>query len=137
MKTVIGKVQKIWGCITTCEDRLIIYQIWEEESKQMYYILSETSIELNASCIYLEKELPSILKEVLMLCQLYNSRLHHDTYKNKYILYGPHLTQRTEQIICEIPSEYIDTCIEYKEKAEDPKIKKFYKWLEVQIRQGE
>jgi hypothetical protein len=136
MKTITGKIQKVWGCITTCEDRLIVYQVVEEITKTVYYILSETSIELNTSYTYLEKDLPNVIQEVLMLCQLHGSYLHHNIQKNKYVLYGPHLTHKTEHVICEIPADYMNQVIEYKERIEDAKIKLFYKWLDGQLRAG-
>lgn len=137
MKTIVGKIEKVWGCITTCDDRLIVYQVIEQKTKAIYYILKETSLELHTSYIYGEQELPSVVQEVLLLCQFYGTRIHHDTQNNKYLLYGPHLAHKTEHFLCEIPVEYMHEVIEYKKCPEDAKIKKFYQWLHSQLHQGE
>lgn len=127
---VCGIVLKVWGCITTCEDRLVIYQIAEEKTTQIYYIVSEQSIEINTYYTYKEKDIPSVIKDIILLCELSRSYVFHDMVTGRRVLYGPHLTRKKNgHMICDINKEYMDKVVTFQENPEDAKIRLFYKWL--------
>jgi|Laugresbdmm110sn_1035088.scaffolds.fasta_scaffold32682_2 hypothetical protein len=127
---VLGIILNIWGCITTCDDRLVIYKVAEQKTTQIYYIVSELSIEINSYYSYKENNLPFVIKEVITLCESYKCNLSHDINTGRRILYGPHISRKQGgQMICEVNKEYMETLIDFKENDEDQKIRQFYKWL--------
>lgn len=127
---VCGIVLKVWGCITTCEDRLVIYQIAEEKTTQCYYIVHEKSIEINTYYTYKEKDIPPVIQDIIHLCELSQGFVLREPITGNIVLYGPHLTRKLKgQMICNINNEYMDKIVEFKENTEDAKIKLFYKWL--------
>lgn len=127
---VCGIVLKVWGCITACEDRLVIYQIAEEKTTHIYYIVNERSIEINTYYTYKEKDIPPVIQDIIRLCELSKGFILHEPITGNQVLYGPHLTRKLKgQMICNINKEYMDRIVEFKENAEDAKIRLFYTWL--------
>jgi hypothetical protein len=129
-----GTVLKVWGCITTCEDRLLMYQLSETKTREMYYIVSELSIEINRSYTYKEKDLPPILREMILLCELARCFLYEDPTTHQRILYGPHIAlKKNQQMVYQINQEYFGQEIGFDIYPEDHRIKIFYKWLKTLI----
>lgn len=128
MNIMHGFVNKIWGCYTTCDDRLIIEEIIEKNTKTKYFVVNELSIEINKAYTYTDRTLPQIIKDIIILCELQQSCV--SLYNTKQTLYGPHILRKmTKQPIVDLELDYFKKEKEFYISHEDDKIKIFYKWL--------
>lgn len=124
---MFAKIKNIWGCITTCDDKLIIEELQEEKTSKIYYKVYETSFELNKHYIYEADKLPSVLNSIIQKC---HAVVKFNKDNKKHILYGPNLIKQTfDHPIYQFEEYYFLKEHDIQIIKEDKKVKAYYDWL--------
>ena len=120
-------ITNIWGCVLSCDDKLIIEELKDIHSDKLYYRIYETSHDLDKTPVYEESNLPSILNEIIYRCEC---TVKFNKGTKKHVLYGPHIIHKTfDHPIYQYEEDYFskEHCI--KVTKDTDKIKHFYDWL--------
>lgn len=120
-------ITNIWGCVLSCDDKLIIEELKDKNSDKLYYRIYETSHDLNKIPVYEESSLPSILNEIIYRCEC---TVKFNKASKKHILYGPHIINCTiNHPIYQYEEDYFSKEHLIKPTKDNQKIKHFYDWL--------
>lgn len=124
---MLVKVNNIWGCITVCDDKLIIEEVEDIKTKNIYYCIKEYSYDIEKIYTYDDTKLPDILDTIIHKCA---AVIKLDMHLNKNILYGPNLSKKTENnIIAQYDIDYFTKHHELEINREDKKMKVLCNWL--------
>lgn len=119
------KTINIWGAITTCDDKIIIEEVIDQDSNQTYYTVCEKSYEMQDTYVY--TTLPPVLDKLINYC---NAIVQ--LQDNNLVLYGPHLSKKLKKIpIYQYPLDYLSQIRTINNVQEDKKMRQFLVWLET------
>lgn len=124
---MLTTITNIWGCVLSCDDKLIIEELKDINSDKLYYRVFETSHDLDIIPIYEESKLPGILNEIIYKCQC-TVKFNKET--KKHVLYGPHIINNTlDHPIYYFEETYFTNQHDIVPTKDTKKFKQFYSWL--------